>query len=233
MPMANPGRSCMAKRTALACSQALPAMGRSMTPMKVSGMPACLTTLSITPTRSSELTAVTTVHAAMRPTAHHAEMLADSSSSASSSSLMPRSAGSSEERPRADAGPFSSRDSVLECVNSWKVKKATYVDMTIHAPILDTVTTFAWSVVKVSNIVGRAKDMQEKSSMATLMSALFVANFCSFSRPMILPGVPWNECPLPLRVALGVRPPMTKEQPRTRRMLDSTEPSSENFTTDR
>mmetsp|Transcript_19388 Transcript_19388/g.58371 ORF Transcript_19388/g.58371 Transcript_19388/m.58371 type:complete len:227 (-) Transcript_19388:204-884(-) len=76
--------------------------------------------------------------------------------------------------------------------------------------------------------------MHEKSSIATLMSALFRANFCSFSTPMKPPmGVPRIECVLLRWVRLGVKPPRRKALPRTRRMLDNTEPSSESLTTGR
>mmetsp|Transcript_8635 Transcript_8635/g.20321 ORF Transcript_8635/g.20321 Transcript_8635/m.20321 type:complete len:287 (+) Transcript_8635:135-995(+) len=140
MPMARPGRSAMANRTAPACSQALPATGRSMTPMKVFGMPALLTTQSITPTRISEFAAVTVVQVSMRSNAHHTEMLADSSSSSSSSFTVP-----STSSPPCRS---SSCVSVCVCVRSWNTKKAAYVDMTIQAPILETMMTFWWSGVK-------------------------------------------------------------------------------------
>mmetsp|Transcript_107710 Transcript_107710/g.304697 ORF Transcript_107710/g.304697 Transcript_107710/m.304697 type:complete len:327 (+) Transcript_107710:326-1306(+) len=239
MPMARPGRSCMAKRMAPACSQALPAMGRRMTPMNVSGMPAVLTTFSRTPTRMSELTDVTMVQTSMSSTAQGTEMLAASSSSSSASSTPSSSAPRSREPEGSSSPPaprpFSSCDSVLVCVSSWKTRKAPYEDMTIQAPTLDTSRTLSLSVswTDALKIVGRANDMQEKSSIAMLMSALLIANFCSFSMPMTAVLQPWKEWNLPRLVLLGVSPPRRNALPSTSRMLDSTEPSSESLTTER
>mmetsp|Transcript_25775 Transcript_25775/g.50487 ORF Transcript_25775/g.50487 Transcript_25775/m.50487 type:complete len:212 (+) Transcript_25775:277-912(+) len=184
MPIARPGLSFMAKRTALACSHALPAMGSRITAMKDSGMPALSTTLSSTSTRACELKAVTTEQAAMREIEHNGEILASSSSSSSSSSA------SSNSWPwfavmgesAAGTGRSSSSANVRRCVRSWKMRKAPYADRTNHEPFLETESTSAsGAAVHVRKMVGNANDMQEKRSIAMLRSALLVANFCSFS----------------------------------------------------
>mmetsp|Transcript_120817 Transcript_120817/g.337132 ORF Transcript_120817/g.337132 Transcript_120817/m.337132 type:complete len:232 (-) Transcript_120817:69-764(-) len=128
----------------------------------------------------------------------------------------------------------SSFVNVFVCVSNWKTRKAMYAEVVISAPHRDTWRTLLLSSLgKALKIVGRAKDMQEKSNIAISMSAPFKGNFCSFSRPTICSLnveslMEWKRLRCFL---LRERPPSKKAVPSTRRMLDNTDPSREVFTT--
>mmetsp|Transcript_89532 Transcript_89532/g.252275 ORF Transcript_89532/g.252275 Transcript_89532/m.252275 type:complete len:334 (+) Transcript_89532:275-1276(+) len=226
MPTAKIGRSSMATRIAQACSQALPAIGRRMTPTKFPGMPLFATICSIESTKYSELRETTAVVINIKKRAHRTVMPGPSSWSSSSSSfslkliwlLPPTSA--------------SSFVSVFLCVPSWKTRSATYEDMTIKAPILDTTRTFLLSSLGYAEkIVGRAMDMQAKSSIAMLTIAALIANFCSFSkRDVASHSSLLNMWYFPRWAWLLVSPPRKNAVPNTSSMLESTEPNSDVFT---
>mmetsp|Transcript_118057 Transcript_118057/g.345753 ORF Transcript_118057/g.345753 Transcript_118057/m.345753 type:complete len:258 (+) Transcript_118057:674-1447(+) len=106
--------------------------------------------------------------------------------------------------------------------------------MTISAPSRETLRTLSLSSLgNELKMVGRAKDMQEKRSIAMLMSAPFTGNFCSFSMPMkcSLYVESLNEWKRPRWFLLGEKPPRKKAVPSTSSTFDSTEPSSDVFTT--
>mmetsp|Transcript_91135 Transcript_91135/g.256886 ORF Transcript_91135/g.256886 Transcript_91135/m.256886 type:complete len:263 (-) Transcript_91135:88-876(-) len=111
MPMDSPGRSCNAKRMALACSQALPAKGKTMMPMKLAGIFPWPTTSSMAPTSISEHTAMKHVVTAMRTNEHFPDKPPPSSPSSSSSSSSPfasATAAAGAAAARAAAGAASS-----------------------------------------------------------------------------------------------------------------------------
>eukprot|EP00404_Azadinium_spinosum_P014069 CAMPEP_0180510766 /NCGR_PEP_ID=MMETSP1036_2-20121128/50590_1 /TAXON_ID=632150 /ORGANISM="Azadinium spinosum, Strain 3D9" /LENGTH=152 /DNA_ID=CAMNT_0022521581 /DNA_START=126 /DNA_END=584 /DNA_ORIENTATION=+ len=86
MPMANPGRSCMAKRMALACSQALPANGKIIMPMNSCGIRPDDTTCSMVSMRTSEAHPITRVTTAIKAIEQDGVRLASTTSSSTSAS---------------------------------------------------------------------------------------------------------------------------------------------------
>mmetsp|Transcript_64342 Transcript_64342/g.207308 ORF Transcript_64342/g.207308 Transcript_64342/m.207308 type:complete len:228 (+) Transcript_64342:246-929(+) len=85
MPMESPGLSMMANRMAEACSQALPTMGRRMTPTKACGTPQSVTRPSMASTMYSERKATMTVLTQSSATAQGMPSTALSSPSSPSS----------------------------------------------------------------------------------------------------------------------------------------------------
>mmetsp|Transcript_22847 Transcript_22847/g.64884 ORF Transcript_22847/g.64884 Transcript_22847/m.64884 type:complete len:240 (+) Transcript_22847:247-966(+) len=168
MPMDNPNRSCIANLTALACSQALPAKGSTMMPMKSSGMPQCFTTSSIALDKNSEEIDTNTVVTAMRRTAAPALKPPSSSSSSSSSEPWP-----------------SSKANIVLWVCSWNTMYATYANMMMTAPILDTSTTLSRvssRSLSAAKTVGNAQVMHASSCIAMFTRAFLLEKNCSFSK---------------------------------------------------